>query len=167
MRAQFVTFAPATRPVARATSGVPIAFGVLVEVWLMLKIVLALVLFAHGIGHVMGPLQVFNVATVNPQWHGDSWLLSGLGSSAAQIVGLLLWSIAMIGFIVLAAVVMGWLPLDWWAPLAVVSSVASLGGLALFPSAFPVFSTIGALLVDVAVLVAVLWFHWSPAELPA
>jgi hypothetical protein len=27
---------------------------------------------AHGIGHGMGLLQLFKVATVNPQWHGDS-----------------------------------------------------------------------------------------------
>jgi len=75
--------------------------------------------------------------------------------------------VALVGFVVLAAVVMGWLPLDWWVPVAVVSSGASIAGLVLFPSAFPVFSTIGALAVDIAVLVAVLWFHWSPAELPA
>jgi len=138
-----------------------------VEVSAMLKIVLAVILFAHGIGHVMGPLQVFNVATVNPAWRGDSWLLSSLGTTAAQAVGVVLWVVALVGFVVLAAVVMGWLPLDWWVPVAVVSSGASIAGLVLFPSAFPVFSTIGALAVDIAVLVAVLWFHWSPAELPA
>jgi hypothetical protein len=30
-----------------------------------------------------------------------------------------------------------------------------------------VISTLGAAVVDVAVLVAVLWFHWVPADLPA
>ena len=40
----------------------------------VLKIIVALVLFAHGIGHVMGPLQVFRVATINPAWSGGSWI---------------------------------------------------------------------------------------------
>jgi hypothetical protein len=46
-----------------------------------------------------------------------------------------------------------------------VSSVASLLGLVLFPAAFPVFSTIGALAVDLVVLAAVLWIHWVPSDL--
>ena len=36
----------------------------------MLKIIVALILLAHGIGHIMGPLKVFNLATVNPQVAG-------------------------------------------------------------------------------------------------
>ena len=37
--------------------------------------------------------------------------------------------------------------------------------IALFPNAFPAFSTVAAALVDIAVLVAVLWFHWAPDAL--
>jgi len=134
----------------------------------MLRIVIAVVLLAHGIGHVMGILQVTKVATVNPAWQGDSWLLSGaLGTQLAQIIGVLLWGIAMIGFIVLAGVVMGWLPASWWVPLAVGSSLASLVGLLLFPTAFPTFSAVGAAAVDAAVLAGVLWLHWTPSELVA
>ena len=51
--------------------------------------------------------------------------------------------------------------------LAVISSIASLAGVLFFPVAFPTFSTIGAVAVDVAVLVATLWFHWTPADLSA
>ena len=71
----------------------------------------------------------------------------------------------MIGFVVLAGVVMGWLPATWWAPLAVASSVVSLVGIVLFPAAFPLTSTIGAVAVDAAVLVATLWLHWVPSDL--
>ena len=131
----------------------------------MVRILIALVLFAHGIGHVMGPLQSFNVAVINPVWHGDSWLLSGLGTTATQLVGLAVWSVALVGFVAAAAVVMGWLPADWWTPLAVGSAVVSLVGIALFPVAFPTFSTIGAALVDVIVLAAIAWQHWTPAAL--
>jgi hypothetical protein len=43
----------------------------------------------------------------------------------------------------------------------------SLVAIALFPSAFPMTSTIAAAVVDVAVLVAVLVFKWAPTALPA
>jgi hypothetical protein len=38
-------------------------------------------------------------------------------------------------------------------------------GLLLFPIAFPAFSSIAAFAVDVAVIVGVAWFHWTPAAL--
>jgi hypothetical protein len=134
----------------------------------MLKVVIALVLAAHGVGHSMGLLQVFGLATVNPQWNGDSWLLTGpFGSTAAHIVAVSVWILAIVGFAALAAVVLGWLPETWFGPLAIGSSVVSLAGLLLFPMAFPVFSTIGALAVNVALLVAVLWFDWMPSDMAA
>jgi hypothetical protein len=132
----------------------------------MLRIVLGLVLLAHGIGHSMGLLQLFRVATVNPDWHGDSWLLtSAAGPTATQLVGGLLWTGAIVGFAALAAIVVGWLPTAWFAPVAIGSAVVSLAGLLLFPIAFPIFSTIGALAVDVVVLSAATWFHWLPTDL--
>lgn len=131
-----------------------------------MKFIIGLVLLAHGIGHSMGLLQVFKVATVNPQWHGDSWILTGLtGATATQAVGAVLWTAAIIGFALLAGVAVGWLPESWWQPLAIGSSLVSLAGLLFFPLAFPVFSTIGALVVDVVVLGAVLWYHWTPGDL--
>ena len=62
------------------------------------------------------------------------------------------------------AVLAGWLPAGWWQPLMIVSAGASLAGLALFPAAFPPFSTTGALVVDIAVLVAVFGLHWQPTD---
>ena len=72
---------------------------------------------------------------------------------------------AIVGFTALAAMVMGWLPAASFTPVAIVSSVVSLVGLLLFPVAFPTFSTIGALVVDLGVLVAVGWYHWLPSDL--
>ena len=132
----------------------------------MFKIVIALVLLGHGIGHSMGLLGIFKVATVNPAWNGDSWLLSDpAGRFATQVVGGLLWTAAILGFTALAAIVLGWLPTTWFTPLAIGSAVVSLVGLLLFPVAFPPFSTIGALAVDLAVLIAVGWYHWLPSDL--
>jgi hypothetical protein len=132
----------------------------------MLKLIIALVLFAHGVGHSMGLLQVFKIATVSPQWNGDSWLLRGsAGPTVSQVVAVSLWTLAIVGFVALAAVVLGLLPEAWWIPLAIGSSAASLAGLILFPVAFPLFSTLGALVANVAVLVAVLWWQWVPSDL--
>lgn len=134
----------------------------------MFKFVIALVLLAHGIGHSMGLLQLFKVASVNPQWNGDSWILTGaLGTTVTQAVGGIAWAAAIIGFALLAGSVIGWLPSTWFPPLAIGSSVVSLVGLLLFPVAFPAFSTIGALVIDVAVLAATIWNGWLPDEVSA
>jgi hypothetical protein len=132
----------------------------------MFKIVIALVLLGHGIGHSIGLLQVFKVASVNPNWHGDSWILSGLvGTTATQATGVVLWTVAIVGFAGAAGAVVGWVPASWWPPLAIASAVASIAGLLFFPIAFPTFSTVGALVVDAAVLVAVVWNQWMPEDL--
>jgi hypothetical protein len=132
----------------------------------MLKIMLALILLAHGIGHSLGLLQVFRITTVNPEWHGDSWLLTApLGTGIAQAIGVVCWTAAIVGFAAAAAVVVGWLPASWWAPLALGSALASIAGLALFPVAFPPVSSVAALGVDLAVLAAVLVVHWTPEQL--
>lgn len=134
----------------------------------MVKVVIGLILLGHGIGHTMGIIQMFKVATVNPSWDGRSWLLSdAAGTAVTQAVGVTLWTVATVGFVALAGIVFGWLPESWWASLAAISSVASLGGIVLFPVAFPAVSTLGALVVDVIVLIAVLWYHWVPSDLAA
>jgi hypothetical protein len=132
----------------------------------MLKIVIALVLFAHGVGHSMGLLQMFGMATVNPTWRGDSWLLtSPLGTTGTQLIGAIVWGAAIVGFSVAAAAVVGWLPATWFGPVAIAASLVSLAGVVLFPIAFPTFSTIGAVLADLAVMLAVTWNSWTPADL--
>jgi hypothetical protein len=133
----------------------------------MLKFVIGLVLIGHGIGHSMGILGLFKVAQVNPAWQGDSWALTNVaGDTVTQLIGAVLWCVALVGFIILGLVVIGWLPAGWWLPVAIVSSIASLLGVVLFPIAFPTISTIGAVVVDLAVLYAV-WSGWVPSDLPA
>ena len=134
----------------------------------MVRIVIALVLLAHGIGHSMGLLGVFKVATVNPEWNGDSWLLTGaVGATASHAIGVVLWSVAIVGFAILAAVTMGWLPAGWWPPVAVISAVSSLIVILVFPAAFPPLSVLGAVVIDLACLAAAVWLHWLPTELSA
>jgi hypothetical protein len=125
--------------------------------------VIALILFAHGIGHSMGIVQTTGLATVNPAWNGESWLLSGsVGSTWANVVAVIVWTVAIVGFCAVAATVVGWLPATWFEPLAVVSAAVSLAGVVAFPTAFPTFSTIGAVVIDLGVLFAVIGLHWRP-----
>jgi hypothetical protein len=80
----------------------------------MIKVILALILVAHGIGHSMGMLQLFRVATINPQWNGDSWLMGGpVLTTVAQVVGVIAWLAALVGFVAVAGVLLGWLPIGW------------------------------------------------------
>ncbi len=130
----------------------------------MLRIAIGLVLFAHGIGHSLGLLQVLGVSAIQPAWRGDSWLF-GMDGTGAAILAAVLWTAAIVGFVVLAGIVVGWLPDGWWVPLAIGSALVSLAGLALFPAAFPTTSLVGAVIVDVALVAAVLWLRWSPADL--
>jgi hypothetical protein len=130
------------------------------------RIVIGIVLIAHGIGHSMGILGVSEIAKVNPSWQGDSWILTDrVGRRVARVVGVALWATAMIGFVALGATVFGWMPDTWWRPLAIASSIASIAGLVLFPTAFPIFSSMGAFAIDAAVLVATLWYGWGPGAL--
>ena len=95
-----------------------------------------------------------------------SWLLTGpAGTTWTHLVGGLLWTVALIGFAALAAHAAGLAAGVDVQPLAIGSASASLLGLLLFPIAFPTFSTIGALVVDLAVLAAVIWYQWQPSDL--
>ena len=104
----------------------------------MLRYVIALVLVAHGIGHSIGIMQSLRIATINPEWNGDSWLITGFaGTSVTQAVGVVVWTVALIGFVLAAAVVVGWLPETWWAPLAVGSSLLVACRTAAVPGRLP------------------------------
>ncbi len=54
-------------------------------------------------------------------------------------------------------------PVGVWQPLAVASALVSGAGIVLFFGTWPMFNTLAALGMNVAVLVAVLWLSW-PSE---
>lgn len=126
-----------------------------------LRIVLALVVGAHGIGHIL-----FLV----PLWGGtdwgqstQSWLL-GEGS-AARWVGTLIWVAALLGFGAVAAGIVD--NSEWWRTVAVVSSLVSIVGLILFWSS-PVSSpAVSALVFNLVVMGSLLVLHWPPAATAA
>lgn len=136
----------------------------------MVKIVLGIVLVAHGIGHALGllPLTGFAPTATLPGWTGHSWIVPTSPPALGQVLGGALWAAALVGFIALGIVVLGWLPASWWEPLAVGAAIASLAAIALFPAGFPtVVNIVGAAVVDIVLLAAVVINHWTPASLDA
>lgn len=134
----------------------------------MLKLLIGVVLLAHGIGHVLGLFPVFGYAPTSPlpKWTGESWLLPSAQPGLHHLVGGALWTLAFVGFILLAAIVFGWLAEAWWQPLAIAAAAASMLALAVFPAGFPsAVNLIGAAVVDLVVLVAAVWYEWVPSQL--
>jgi hypothetical protein len=131
-----------------------------------LGIIIALVLFIHGIGHVMALIPILGLGATET-WNAQSWLLTGLiGDTISRGIGFILFGAALVGFVGAALGLMDWLfPHDWWRTLAIVSAVISLIAIALFWNAFVTLfpNKIGALAVDVAVLIGLLVVNW-PTE---
>lgn len=131
-----------------------------------LAIVIALVLFIHGIGHAMGLIPILGIAGTET-WHAQSWLLTDLiGDTASRVVGFVLFAAGLLGFVGAALGLVGWLvPHDWWRTLATVSAVISLIAIFLFWNAFVMLfpNKIGAIAVNVAVLAGLLMTSW-PTE---
>ena len=120
----------------------------------LLRILIALALFVHGAGHTLGFWMP-----------ARSWLLP-LSEPALRVIGGAFWSLAAAGFIAACLGFLGvLLPAPWWRPLAVGSAIVSLLGIITFWGTWPAFNTAGALVMNIAVLVALLLFHWPPVSL--
>jgi hypothetical protein len=112
------------------------------------------VLIGHGLGHAMAPQAAFLPPGALPRnAHaiiGSSLtIVSPAGKSLA-----LLWLIPMVGF--LAGTYGLWTGQEWWRPVLVVASVASIAAVLPWWGVMPTFSFLGAIVVDTAVLVGIL-----------
>lgn len=131
----------------------------------MIRILIVIVLIAHGIGHVLGVFPALGLASLEG-WSLRSWLLTDLiGTTAASWLGVVLWLVGLLGFVGAGLGMLGWIvPQAWWRSLAISAAVLSLLALALYWNAFPsLLNKVGAIGVDVAVLVGLLWLNW-PSE---
>jgi hypothetical protein len=114
----------------------------------------------------MGIMPMVGFSTVKT-WNANSWLLTRLlRNTIARVIGFILFTVALIGFLGAALGLMDWLvPHEWWRSLAVTSAVVSLVAIVLFWNAlvslFP--NKIGAIGVDLAVLIGLLLVDW-PTE---
>jgi hypothetical protein len=119
-----------------------------------IKIAVLAVLIGHGLGHLMAPQAAFAPPGALPRnAHaiiGSSLtIVSPAGKSLA-----LLWLIPMLGFV--AGTYGLWTGQEWWRPLLVVASIASIVAVLPWWGVMPTFSYLGAIAVDLAVLVAIL-----------
>jgi hypothetical protein len=125
----------------------------------IVKLAVAGVLGAHGIGHVLGWLPATGVASFEGM-SGHSWLLSpALGDGGARLAAGLLFVVPTVGFVAAAGGLL--LGQPWWRQVAVASAAVSLGATALYPQAFATTSTIGSVAVDLAVLYGILVAGWG------
>lgn len=126
------------------------------------RTILALLVMAHGVGHVLLLAPCLGVAQWGQSAH--SWLLTGaLGDTLTRLIGSFLWLTVVAGFAAAGVGLLGQRP--WWRVLAIVSAGVSLFALALFASGIDTQPLFSAGLMDVAVLVALLWMRWSSIDL--
>lgn len=124
----------------------------------MLRIVLALIIGAHGIGHILFLVPLLGMADWGQS--AQSWLITA--ETPARLIGGLLWMAAMIVF---SAAVYGLLgEYAWWRSVAAIGAVVSTVGLIIFwvnPATSP---TVAALVFNLLVLASLFVLHWPSVE---
>ena len=126
----------------------------------MLRIIIVIVLGAHGIGHLIGVAGGW----FESAWGGSStsWLLTPVMGQATSVLEGALWLLPGIGFVLAAGLIVG--NSEMWRPVALASAAASLLVIALFPEQLPTGSVVGAVIVDAAVIIGLLLFNWPAVE---
>ena len=128
----------------------------------MLKLTIATIVLAHGIGHVLFFAPTLRIASWAGQ-SGHSWALSPLlGDGLSRLAGAAIWVVA-VGLFVAAV---GGLVVDagWWRAAAVAGAIVSIAGIVLMWDGIAPSNALLALGFDAIVLVALLWAHWPAAE---
>ena len=116
----------------------------------MLKLALALLVLAHGVGHVLFLAPTMRLAEWADQ-SGHSWLLTpSLGDSVARVLGASAW-VTVIGLFT-AAVIGFFVGSDWWRSAAIVGAVLSIVAILVFWDGIATSSALFALAFDVIVL---------------
>lgn len=119
-----------------------------------LRLVLALVVGAHGLGHILFLVPLLGVADWGQSNHswllGDGWLAKGLGS--------VIWLVVIVGF---TAVAIGlFQSTNWWRAVALGAASVSSLGLFIFWTAPANSPVISALVFNLLVLGSLLIWHW-------
>lgn len=102
----------------------------------------------------------------NPIWSylfGVFLIMHGIGHTAGFWVGTrtfgILWLVGLFGFVAAGLAFFGiWVPHTWWSVLAVASAVVSTALILVFVPGTGIRAN--ALIANVGILLAVLWWHW-------
>lgn len=124
----------------------------------MLRIILALTIAAHGIGHILFLMPLLELADWGQSTR--SWLLTD--QTTARLIGSFLWITVMIVF---GSSVYGLLTQQlWWRTTAAVAATISIIGLLLFwmnPVSSP---AVAALVFNLIILGSLFIVHWPTVE---
>jgi hypothetical protein len=135
----------------------------------LIKILIPLVLLLHGLGHggAIGAMIALDRGLSGGKWlSARSWLFPNLNPQTAKVIALIFWGLSLIGFVAAALSFWGILvPGDIWRQIALISAFVSFTGIALFWGRWPLFNTLAAQAVNVAVIITQLWLHWPPIEM--
>ena len=124
----------------------------------MLRIALALIIGAHGIGHILFLVPLLGIADWGQS--ARSWLITA--ETPARFIGSLLWIAVIVTFSAAVYGLLGEHP--WWRSVAIIGAVVSTVGLIIFwtnPATSP---TVAALVFNLLVLGSLLIAHWPSVE---
>jgi len=124
----------------------------------MLKLLIAVVVLAHGVGHVLFLAPALNLASWADQI-GHSWLVTPLlGDGLTRTLAAIVWSSTIVLFV---GAVMGFFAgSEWWRTAAIAGSIVSAAGIVLMWDGLPTGSAVAALVFDAIVLVSLVWADW-------
>lgn len=126
-------------------------------------------LLLHGLGHggALGALAWVGRGGDSGGWRAArTWVLPSLPQRTATVIACAFWVLSLVGFVAAAMSFWGLLvPPEAWRSLALISACISGLGILLFFGTWPMFNTLAALAMNVAVLVTQLWTHWPPLDM--
>ena len=115
-----------------------------------LKLIAALVLAGHGVGHMMAPQAAFLPPGAFPPDAHASLAATTIGSTSGKAMSVV-WLVPMLGFVL--GTYGFWTDAAWWRPVTAVSAAVSIVAVLPWWKVMPTFSYVGALAVDALVLV--------------
>lgn len=124
--------------------------------------VLAVIVFAHGVGHVLFAPMLAGAMKLDATSH--SWLLTGLlGDGPTRALASLVAAVVTAAFVVAAGGIV--LQTSWWRGLAIGAAIGSIALVVVMWDGLPTGPAAAALAFDVVVLAALLLIHWPSTEL--
>lgn len=130
-----------------------------------LRIILAVFLFIHAIGHAQGAVVSLGLFSTE-NWNARSWLFDNmLGEIGSRKLALVLFAVCFLGFLAVGFAFLGiGIPHQWWRTLAIVFAVPSVVCLIFYWNSFAMFfNKVGALGVNAAIFIGLLLMNW-PTE---
>jgi len=131
-----------------------------------LRLSAAALLGLHGLGHILGLFPILGFPLTD-EHSSRSWLLTPiLGNFLSSLLQLLIFLAATLSFLGAAMALFNWqIVFVLWQLLSIFGAALSLFGLVMYPRSFPTLfpNVIGALVVDLGVLAALLWLRWPLA----